>query len=280
MYILRQPIVSLATTSKRLHLCRATLMSLTTQSILPKRIIINVSKEPYLRDEGIKDNSVLSILTSEIPKNLKEIIEIRWVTNTGPYRKLIPTLEQADDNDIIITADDDIFYGHDWIKLLLDGFEPENKIIHAGRVRRKRKNSFGQYTGYVYWPIIQTEEILKDDWIITYGGGAVLCRNWFSNELINDSSYLDIAPTADDLWYSKLCQYSGLEVKVIPEILTQLNFIQHNDGLTNHNWPNPKTRISRVKNRYFDLPFNYFGIVNFGNDIAYNSIEKHFSNKI
>lgn len=276
---MRQLIVSLTTTSKRLHFCRTTLISLTTQSILPKRIIINVSKEPYLRDEGIKDNSVLSILTSGIPKDLKEIIELRWVKNTGPYRKLIPTLQQADNNDIIITADDDIFYDHDWLKLLVDGFEPDNKIIHAGRVRRKRKNSFGQYTGYVYWPIIKNKEILKDDWIITYGGGAVLCRDWFSNELIGDSSYLDIAPTADDLWYSKLCQHSGLKVKVIPEVLTQLNFIQHNDGLTNHNFSNPKGRISTVKHLFFDLPLNYFGIINFGNDIAYNSIEKHFSSR-
>lgn len=254
-------------------------MSLVAQSMAPNKIVVNVSRKPYLRDDGILDDNLLSILTSGISEDLKDIFEIRWVENTGPYRKLIPTLQQANKDDIIVTADDDIFYGKDWLKILLDNFEPKNKLIHAGRVRRKRKNNFGEYTGYIYWPIIKKEEILEDDWIITFGGGAVLCKNWFTKELINDVSYLNIAPTADDLWYSKLCHYSDLKVKVIPEILDQLNFFEHNDGLVNHNLPSANKFISRVKNKIFNTPLNYFRIVKYGNDIAYESIEKYFISK-
>lgn len=276
---MQKVIVSLATTSKRLSICRATLMSLVTQSIVPRKVIINVSKEAYLRDDGIVNSDLLSSLISDIPEELRSVFELRWVKNTGPYRKLMPTLQQADDNDIIVTADDDIFYSREWLETLIDNFESKNRVIHAGRVRRKRKNVFGKYMGYIYWPIIKEEEVIKEEYIITFGGGAVLCRNWFSDELINDTNYLNIAPTADDLWYSKLCQHSSLQVKVIPKVLDCLNFFEHNDGLVNQNFPQTTRTISKIKNRAFNRPLNYFRMIRFGNDIAYDSIEEYFRNK-
>ncbi|MDY0132482.1 MAG: hypothetical protein RBR53_07420 [Desulforegulaceae bacterium] len=273
-------IVSLATTSQRLTLCRAALISLATQSLPASKIVVNVSKEPYLRDSGIKNKNVLAFLTNGLDVLAKKTIEIRWVDNTGPYRKLIPTLQTANDNDIIVTADDDIFYGQQWLKLLLEDFDPENKIIHAARARYQRKNHLKKLTGYGYWPIVNKPALIVDDWIITYGGGAVLCKSWFSDDLLEDSNYLNVAPIADDLWYSKLCKLSGLKVKVIPSALNELNFFQHDDGLVNHNFPRAYRLLGKIKLRFIDRPLNYYKLVKFGNDIAYDAIERYFSNKV
>lgn len=270
--------ISLTTTSNRLYLCRVALYSLVTQSLKPHKIVLNLSSDPYLKDEGIQNIDVFSYLTQGIEDELKKIIHIVWVENTGPFRKLMPTLQTADLDDIIVTADDDIIYGQQWLSSLLQGFDPERMLIHASRVRKIQYSKLGHETGYIYWPIVQKKTIIDKDWIITYGGGAVLYRGWFTRDLINDSNYLDIAPTADDLWYSKICKLSSLQVKVVPSALNSLSFIQHNNGLENENLPKLQSNkvISKIKHRLIDNPLNYYKVKKFGNDLAYDSIEKYF----
>lgn len=272
-------IVSLTSTSRRMHMCRATILSLVSQELIPDKIVLNLSKEPYLKDDGVYETDILNYLTESIPLDLKNIIDLRWVRNTGPYRKLLPTLQQASEEDIIITADDDIFYDRQWLKLLLDNFDFNNKVIHAGRVRKIKKNNFNKLSGYTHWPIIKNEQVLKEDWIITYGGGAVLYKGWFSESLLEDTGFLSLAPTADDLWYSKICKLCNLKVKVVPDVLDQLNFFIHNEGLVNENLPSITTTISKIKYYLIDSPLSYYGLRKFGNDVAYDAIDKYFQDK-
>lgn len=272
-------IVSLTTTANRITLCRSTLFSLVTQSILPDKIIVNLSKEPYLRDDGIVESNIFDLLTKGIAEQYRNTIVLSWVDNTGPYRKLIPTLKESEDFDVIITADDDIFYGKGWLEILLSNFDPAAKTIHAGRVRKKNRHILGGYTGYLYWPIIREEVTLSTDWIVTFGGGAVLSRSWFSDDIVYDKSYIRVAPTADDLWFSKICQLSNLKVKVIPEALSSLNFFEHDDGLVNHNFPVSKGFFYKVLNRLLLYPLNYFRVFKIGNDKSYDLIEEHFDCK-
>lgn len=273
-------IISLTTTSNRLHLCRTALYSLVTQNLKPHKVVLNLSSSAYLKDEGVLDLDVYSYLTHGIEGELKNIIHIEWVENTGPFRKLMPTLQTADLDDIIVTADDDIIYDRNWLSSLLQDFDPKNMLIHASRVREVQYNKLGHETGYIHWPIVQKNTIINKDWIITFGGGAVLYRGWFAKELVDDHSYLDVAPTADDLWYSKICKLSQLQVKVISQALESLIFMKHNDGLENVNLPRLKGNkvISKIKHRLIDNPLNYYKITKFGNDLAYDSIEKHFKN--
>lgn len=274
-------IVSLTSTAQRLHLCRISIISLATQIRVPDRIILNLSKEPYLRDSGINksDIKLLEYLTLGMPSSIKKIIEINWVENTGPYRKLIPTLLKADSSDIIVTADDDIFYHPQWLEFLLKDFNPLDKTVHASRVRYKAKNKLNKHTGYIYWPIIKKDKILSDnDWIITFGGGAVVSKTWFSDELLQDNSYLTVAPTADDLWFSKICQISNLKVRVVKDALGEISSLVHNDGLINHNFPKVKnSMLSKAIYYLLDSRLNYLGLKKYGNDIAYYAIENHFT---
>lgn len=102
-------IVNLTTTFQRLSLCRVALISLLSQSRLPDRINLWVSKQPYLRDEGIRDGLCIEQLLKSLPEPSRERVIVRWVENTGPYRKLIPMLREAQEDDVLVTADDDIF---------------------------------------------------------------------------------------------------------------------------------------------------------------------------
>ncbi len=60
-----------------------------------------------------------------------------------PYKKLIPVLEKYPD-DIIVTADDDIFYRPDWLKILYDEHlkSPDCLVAHYGY--RIRLDTFGK----------------------------------------------------------------------------------------------------------------------------------------
>src|SRR5690606_3704630 len=78
--------INITTTNNRLHLCAQTVWSFLHQSLRPSKIIVWVSKEPYLIDEGIQEEPVWARELKRINKS----IEFRWTPNTGPYRKLFP----------------------------------------------------------------------------------------------------------------------------------------------------------------------------------------------
>lgn len=269
--------INLTTTSQRLSLSRIALTSLLLQSRLPDKVNIWVSKEPYLRDKGIESPELIDQFLKTLPEAGKNLINIRWVPNTGPYRKLIFMLREAGPDDVIVTADDDIFYGRDWLSGLLAAFKDSDGKAVAARVRAKRINFLGKKTSYLFWNLINRKKTVLDDFIVTFGGGAVLTRSMFREQDIADDSFLDVAPTADDLWYSKLLILNHNEVVVVPSLQAELNFILHNDGLTNHNFPIVATLLHKIRYFAWDKTAGYFGAPVCGNDIAYSQINRYFS---
>lgn len=268
--------VNLTTTCQRLSLCRIALTSLLLQSTLPHKINLWISKEPYLRDEGIFCSGSVNQLFDSLPVANRSRINIQWVRNTGPYRKLMPILREAQVEDVIVTADDDIFYGEGWLNGLLNAYQNAQGKAVGARVLNKRVNFLGRNTSYLHWNLVKESSIVRRKFIITFGGGAVLTRSMFRERDIRDDSFLEVAPTADDLWYSKLLQLNDVEVVVEPSLLNELYFVQHNEGLINDNWPKVVSALQKLRHRLWDLPAGYLGVPVCGNDTAYLEIERHF----
>lgn len=268
--------VNLTTTCQRLPLCKITLMSLCLQSRQPDEIRLWVSSEPYLRDGGIHGQEELDQHLSDLPKDWQQRIKVHWVTNTGPYRKLIPALRDAGPDDLLVTADDDIAYGRHWLRILLQGYTPGSRVAVAGRVRMKRYNAFGRTMSYMNWDILKDSSIVSEGYIITFGGGAVLSRSMFRDQDILDDAFLEVAPTADDLWYSKLLLRSDTPVRVLPDVLRELNFIEHTDGLVNHNHPRKAVLIQKLALRLWERLAGYLGMPVCGNDRTYQKVEQYF----
>lgn len=269
--------VNLTTTYQRLNLCRIALTSILLQSRLPDQINLWVSRESYLRDKGIADSEAIEALFESLPEVSRSCVKIRWVPNTGPYRKLIPMLREAEEDDVLITADDDIFYGRDWLIGLLQNFEAANNQPVAARVRQKTFNFLGLKTSYLYWNVITERSIVDEDFVITFGGGAVLTKAMFRAEDIASDLYLRISPTADDLWYSRMLRNSGSRILVVPEVLSELTFLAHKDGLGNDNNLNVRSFIHKIKFRLWDSVAGKLGLPISENDRAYRRLEKHFS---
>lgn len=74
-------------------------------------------------------------------------LTIDWCENLRPYKKLIPALEKYPDN-IIVTADDDIFYRPDWLKFLYDEHTKNPDCVVAHRCQRIRLDAQGKLYSY------------------------------------------------------------------------------------------------------------------------------------
>ncbi|MFT7526111.1 MAG: hypothetical protein ACI9LY_001256 [Arenicella sp.] len=270
--------VNLTTTRQRLQLCRISVTSLLMQSRCPDGINLWISSGPYLSDSGVVDSQDVEDFFNYLPEEARQLVSVRWVKNTGPYRKLIPILREASAVDIIVTADDDIFYGEYWLQKLLSDFYPENNTMVAARVREKRYNIFGKKTSYLFWDLITQSTTIDDDYVVTFGGGAVLMRSMFQEQDIMDDAYLSVAPTADDLWYSKLLRRNGVKIRVLSDALKELNFIEHDSGLkNNNNLPVGLSFLHELKMRIWNGITGRLGAQVCGNDEAYSKIEEYFS---
>lgn len=268
--------INLTTTLQRIPLCRIALTSLLSQSHCPDCINLWVSENPYLEDSGISPDDVESLLLDFLPEKNRDLIHVHWVGNTGPYRKLMPILRAAEDSEVIVTADDDIFYGKHWLSKLLEAYGRSGCKAVAARVRIKRINFIGRKTSYLYWKIKSEPTILAENFVVTFGGGAVLRRSMFRPHDILDDSYLNVAPTADDLWYSKLLRLNNNKIVVVPSALEELFFVEHNLGLANCNFPNTKTLLRKVRSRIWDRPVGFLGGPVCGNDVASRRIDDYF----
>lgn len=97
-------IVSFTSWPKRINKCVHTIELMLTQTLMPDKIILNLSYDEFKNKENDLPIDLLQIIKNN------ELCEIYWVKeNTKPYKKLIPTLKRFP-NDVIITIDDDIEY--------------------------------------------------------------------------------------------------------------------------------------------------------------------------
>ena len=145
--------VSVTTTKKRLDLFFYAFQSLARQSYEDFMIIVNLSKEAYLFDDGIE--SIPDWMTGEN-------VQVKFVENTGSYRKLLPLLETVGDKDLIITADDDVLYSENWLPRIVSEANKYPDSIVCGGARRISRNVFGSLQNYSNWRYLRSP--LKRQW--------------------------------------------------------------------------------------------------------------------
>ena len=117
--IIMTPInVSLTSIYDNSERLKDTIDSLLNQTMKVDMIYVYLSENPYLLDRGFK----------KVPEWLTELVDsnkvsVRFVKNTGPYRKLLPLLEEKWNSDeIIITVDDDTVYKPKLVETMVDAY--------------------------------------------------------------------------------------------------------------------------------------------------------------
>lgn len=213
-------IVSCTTTRQRLPMLLYTITSLQHQSRQPDRIVVNISAEPFLSDTGIES----------VPTWLELApVEINWVPNTGPYRKLLPLLNQCSDYDRLVTVDDDVLYHPEWLAMLLQMDEEHPDHLVCTRARKMKRGFFG-WKRYSHWRILkQRTQGLE---IMPTGSGGILYKKALLDMVfINDPQAQALAPTTDDLWFRMAGLLKSTPVLVDPDAGRDNIFLKHNKGL-------------------------------------------------
>ena len=83
--------ISLTSIFKNQDILLKTLQSIMKQTRLPDKIFLYLSEESYILDTGFKDKKITNSNLLKFINN-NSIIYIKWVKNTGSYRKLLPLL--------------------------------------------------------------------------------------------------------------------------------------------------------------------------------------------
>ena len=191
----RELIISLTTIPDRLdrvHLCIETLLR---QTVKPDRILIWLS--PTYSDKSKQSEQTLppSLIALQ-----KRGLQIHWYSDIRSYRKIIPAIKLYP-NALIVTADDDVFYPRTWLEDLYSSFLLESNVIHCHRAHLMRYDSNGTLLPYRDWNINSPTYLGPSLDLFPTGVGGVLYAPWhLSNEVLNETVFIDLCPSADDIW--------------------------------------------------------------------------------
>lgn len=266
-------IVSLTTTSIRLDVLKYTLLSLSKQSLKADKVILNISKDAYLIDKGVQK---LPFWLDRL-ESLEEIT-INWVENTGPYRKLMPVYNQADDNDWIVTCDDDVIYGEYWLESLVKTATNNPEAIVCGRARLPEKGLLGKNQSYLNWRLVSPGSSGYD--LLPIGIAGVLYRKTLLDDFVMKSEeFKQLAPKQDDLWFNLARQVARTKVVVCADADKNVFPIEAPGALSSTNasasvkgWEN---LFGALWSRLALKTRAYFGFTACDNDIAIKKISDY-----
>lgn len=214
-------VVSLTTIRSRLGNVDAVIASIMAQSVRPNIVVLNISSEPFMLDEGITEKDLSEYLICERRAGR---LMVSMVENTGPYRKLMPLALALDNsNAIIVTADDDVIYPPGWLSGLV------NAHVRTGRSTAYRARAVyakrGRIRAYDKWKMARPngegsygELRLSSRRLLTVptGRDGVLYRTEWLRDHVLLGQLQQIAPRQDDLSFRSLLLVQGIEVEVVP----------------------------------------------------------------
>lgn len=209
----------------------------------------------------------------DLPKRLLRLTQfgltIKWCKDIRSYTKLVPSLEAFPD-DIIVTADDDIWYPPQWLERLYNSYLKDPSIIHAHRVLQVTAKD-GIINKYIDWGTqIFAPQEPSYCWHITGTGGVLYPPHCLYKDICDREKFLLMAPSVDDIWFWVMAILKHTRVKVIDDNIFDFEgvFIVNNQSLWSDNvydkndealnklmdaypelWPLLNEDLSRLKNR-------------------------------
>ena len=200
-------IVSLTSYKPRIDDVKYTIYSLLNQSFPPDKLILWLDEDSFPQREKNLPRDLLKL------KNFG--LTIDWCENLRSYKKLIPALEKFPD-DIIVTADDDLFYQPDWLKILYDEHlqSPDCFIAHYGY--RMRIDAAGKILPLSTWqwcftPTKTTPPLFANE--AGTGGGILIKKNFLHHDALKRELFLELAPLDDELWIWAMGVLRGTKTK-------------------------------------------------------------------
>ena len=208
-------IVSLTTYPQRIVDIDVVIFSLINQSIKPDKIILWLAYEEFPNLERDIPNHVL---------NLKKLgLEIEFCHNIYSYNKLIHALEKYP-NDLIVTADDDIYYPYNWLEKLYKSYLENPNVIHCHRAHRIIFDDKNNILPYKQWlqefkPQNSNPSYLN---FSTGVAGTIYQHKLLHNDIFNEELFLELCPKADDIWVWIMALLKNTKINIIDSNMSHI----------------------------------------------------------
>ena len=197
-------IISLTTFPARINTVYKTISTLLQQSVKPDEVVL------WLADSQFPNH--------ELPENLVRLqqfgLSIKWCEDIKSFKKLIPSLREFP-NDIIITADDDIFYPENFVESLYEQYLKHPQFIHANRAflikrfwNKYSMNARSYVYDNTYLPAFHNEFMT--------GYGTLFPPNSLDEGVFDSDTFMSIIPTNDDIWFWGHAVKKGTKINVNP----------------------------------------------------------------
>lgn len=214
----QQLIVSLTTYNKRISEVYLCIESILHQTVSPTEIVL------WLAESEFEYESLPTVLKNQEKRGLS----IRFCKDLKSYKKLLPTLIEYTNCDII-TIDDDFIYPRDFIENLLNTSKKYPNCVcyyRGARIKIDRK----EIQPYIKWAESEKEYTPSLLNFATGAGGVFYPNSCFSPSVSDINQIMSLAPTADDIWFKAMTLINNVKyVKVKSPYLFDYNFISLNN---------------------------------------------------
>lgn len=213
-------IVSLTSYPPRMHDTFYALVSLLRQSTAPDLLVLWLASSQFPRRERDVSKRILRLMELGLT--------IRWCEDLKSYKKLVPALREFPD-DVIVTADDDIYYASDWLERLHRSFLADPRSIHAHRAHRVAMSSQAQVSSYDQWPkcIAASEPAYAN--FFTGAGGVLYPPGSLAADVTDEKLFMRLCPTADDIWFWAMAVLKGTKVRVVESNDREVGFLNEEE---------------------------------------------------
>ena len=199
-------IVSLTSHPPRIHTASIAINTLLKQSLKPDKVILWLAESQFPQKE------------KDLPEDLLRLInfglEIKWCKDLKSYKKLVPALKEYP-NDVIVTADDDLYYPETWLSNLYSVYLKNPQYIHAVRVVKMKivKNSIVAYKAYEEQLLDFSEPSLFNQTMT--GAGCLFPPNCLHEDIFDTNNFLYLVPTHDDIYTWIMAVLKNTKIRVV-----------------------------------------------------------------
>lgn len=198
-----QLIVSLTSFPARIRVVAKTINTLLRQTVKPDKLILWLADSQFPNKE--------QDLPAELLKLKEYGLKIRWCEDLRSYKKLVPALREFP-NDIIVTADDDLYYQEDWLESLYNEYlkAPQNVYTRRSTGVVKSKGCFRiipHYDNRNYAPTYINQ--------IMGGAGTLYPPHSLHPDVLNVEKCMSLVPTYDDIYFWAMAVANGTKIGLV-----------------------------------------------------------------
>lgn len=207
-------IVSLTSFPARINTVDITVKSLLMQSFKPDEIILWLAKEQFSGKENGLPDKLLELR--------KYGLTINWCSDIKSYKKLLPALCIYPE-DIIVTADDDVYYERHWLKRLYLGYVEAPNYVHCHRITKfylednEYKMKEGEFEVYPFPSYLHK---------LTGVGGVLYPPHILDKEALDEEKCRTLAPTNDDIWFWLMAVLNGAKINVVKNNIPRVEAVK------------------------------------------------------